>query len=338
MKSNKVTDPSILAQLNGSSKKVTDPALLAKLNGEDEEDQGAYLDNLPEPEGFWHKLPRNILTGLANLGHSTLNLPHDLVQTAENAGESFGNSITKSFPLPPEVQKKLDSMPKHEQFKLSEHIPQQEENNYAELLGQKGEGTLMDNIIQKGVEYAPEIASGRALIKSGLRKFPITKKAATQRLKNASNMVDEVDPELIPISKKSLHQAMEYLPKTHATREMLEAAARGEYGPSFSLQSQVGKHARDLSKSSLASERLLAPHARELKQTILDEVETGLRKGGYHEIADEMKGGIDDYRKFIKFWDKASPVLKKLKIPTTGLAILGLSSDKTKKFISKLFD
>ncbi len=42
----KVTDPALLDQLEG--RKVKDPALLSQLNdGEEQEDSGAYLDNLP---------------------------------------------------------------------------------------------------------------------------------------------------------------------------------------------------------------------------------------------------------------------------------------------------
>lgn len=303
-----------------------------------EEDHGEYLDNLPEPEGFWHKLPRNILAGLANLGHSTLNLPHDLVQGVENAGESFGNSINKAFPLPKEIQEKLDLMPKHKQFKLSEHIPMQEEHDFANLLGQKGEGTLMDKIIQKGVEYAPEIASGRALIKTGLRKFPVTQKGAARQLKEAEKLVNQRGVNNFQMSYPLLQETAPFLPKTHATGEMIQGVINGEYKPAFALQSQIGQHARNLAKSPLASERLLAPQARELKQLILHEMEQALRGTGHHEIADLLKGGIEDYAKYMKFREKALPVLKKLGIPSTGLALLGLGTNKGKKLATKLLE
>ncbi len=336
----KVTDPALLAQLGESPRqKVTDPNLLSQLNSdEDEEDAGAYLDNLSQPEGFWKKLPRNIVSGLANLGHSTMNLPHDLTQGLENQAESFGNSINKAFPLPKEVQEKLDSMPKHNQFKLSEHIPHQQEYDFAQLLGQKGEGTLMDKIIQKGVEYAPEIASGRALLKTGLRHYPITRRGAARQLREAEKAVGELGVPNIPINNATLYEAEQFLPKTRASREMLHSAGKGEYNPSFSLQSQIGKHERDLRKSPLASERLLAPQARDLKQTILKEMEDGLRSHGYHDIADMMKGGLNDYRKYIKFRDNVLPVLKKIGIPTTALTVLGFGVNKGKKVVSNLMD
>ena len=108
----KVSDPALLAQLGQSPrKKVTDPSLLAQLNSEEpQEDTGSYLDNLPEPEGFFSKLPRNIITGLANLGHSTLNTPHDVARCTENALQNLG-AITQSAasPLPSNWPKREES-------------------------------------------------------------------------------------------------------------------------------------------------------------------------------------------------------------------------------------
>lgn len=335
MKSNKVTDPSILAQLNGSSKKVTDPVLLEKLNGEDEEDDGAYLDNLPEPEGFWSKLPRNILIGLTHAGRNLHNLPHDLVQSAENAGESFGNKI--NFPLPKEVQEKLDSMPKHKQFKLSEHLPNDTES-YADVFGQKGEGTLMDKVIQKGLEHAPELIGAGGAIKTGLRKFPVSQRGATRQLKEAEKLISERGINNFQTNYPLLQEASQFLPKTHASGEMLQGVINGEYKPAFALQSQIGKHARDLAKSPLASERLLAPQARELKGVILHEMEQALRSTGHHKEADLLKGGIEDYAKYMKFKEKAWPILKKLGVPTSGLAALGLGTRKGRGIVGKTLE
>ncbi len=93
-------------------------------------------------------MPRNVVTGLANLGHETLNLPHNLTEAAEDATQNTGIT-TPSF-MPQEFQKniKLQQAPK-----ISEYIPQQQEYDYAKILGQKGEPTFADTLVQKGTEH-----------------------------------------------------------------------------------------------------------------------------------------------------------------------------------------
>ena len=112
-------------------------------------------------ESFAQKLPRNLLTGLAGLGHATLNAPHDIAKWAEDLS---GPSNRRAG-----IDESKRWIPK-----LSELIPYQEEHNYAEMLGQKGPGTLADVAIQKGVEHAPEIMGLTGLVRAGLRAAPVT--------------------------------------------------------------------------------------------------------------------------------------------------------------------
>ncbi len=332
MKYSKVEDSSIIEQLNKqSTRKVTDPEILSKLNGE-----STFQE--PEEEGFFHKLPRNIIAGLANLGHSTMNTPHDVAQNLENQGQGIGNIINKGLPIPKEFQEKLSQVSHKNPYKVSEHIPYQQDYNFAQMLGQSGEGTLMDKLIQKGTEYSPELLTGRALIRAGLHKFPITKSAGTRQLKEAERLVGELGVPNIPINVHDLFEAEQYLPKTLSSREMLSAASKGEYKPSFALQSQLGHHERNLAKSPLASERLISPEVSDLRQNIISQMDTGLRSHGYHDIADMLKGGINDYRKYIKFKNAVTPVLKKVGIPATALGIVSFGINKARKTLSNIFD
>lgn len=110
MKSIKVTDPAILAQLNGGSRVVTDPQLLKQLNSDEDEDipytppperkgigavaedaanlPGKALDfgmGIPEQiPGGWHQIfnepgraMKNILAGAGELGKSAINQPYE---------------------------------------------------------------------------------------------------------------------------------------------------------------------------------------------------------------------------------------------------------------------
>lgn len=280
-----------------------------------EQDSGDYLDNLPEGEGFFHKLPRNLLIGLTHAGRNFHNLPHDLSKLAE-------------WPV-----EKLVGELKHP---LSSYLPY-DEKDYSDVWGgNRDENTLMDSLIQGGVEHAPELIGAGGLIKAGLRKFPISQRSAARQLKEAEKLIEERGINNFQTNYPILQEASQFLPKTHASGEMLQAIINGEYKAAFALQSQIGQHARNLAKSPLASERLLAPQAREMKQIILNEMEQALRSTGHHKEADLLKGGIEDYAKYMKFREKALPVIKKLGIPTTGLALLGLGTNKGKRVASKL--
>jgi len=258
----KVTDPALLDQLEG--RRVKDPNVLSQLNDEvSAEDAGAYLDNLPKPEGFWSKLPRNILIGLTHAGRNLHNAPHDLVQQFENA-TAFENPLDKILEEKYGIKQK-PSKP------LSEYLPN-DIQDYSEVLGgNKDTKTLFDKLIQGAFEYSPELIGAGGLVRAGLRKYPITQRGAARQLRKAEKLAAERGIN-IPLSTQSIDESIPFLPKTHATRELLKGAESGKYEPSFGLQSQVGKHERDLRKSALASERLLAPQARELKQRIISEM------------------------------------------------------------------
>jgi hypothetical protein len=256
---------------------------------------------------------RDIIIGLTHAGRNLHNLPHDIVQSAENAGESFGNKI--NFPLPKEVQEKLDSMPKHKQFKLSEHLPN-DINDYADVFGQKGEGTLLDQIIQKGTEYSPELIGGGALIRGGFRRLK-----GTHQLDKLEKLIKQKGIKGFNYPKQMINESKKFLPQTNATKELLAEANAGNYKPAFNLQSQVGHHERALSKSPLPADySIMAPKARELKQNMVGHLEKILRSQNLNEEADLLKTGIKNYGQYKRFMKVAVPVVKYLGIPTTIFA------------------
>jgi hypothetical protein len=78
MRSTKVTDPSVLAQLNSGSTKVTNPALLSQLNGE-EEDNENLLQKVKRYglKGLQYGV-QDPAIGLLNMGREFANLPHKI--------------------------------------------------------------------------------------------------------------------------------------------------------------------------------------------------------------------------------------------------------------------
>lgn len=303
----KVTDPELLNQLE--ARKVQDPNLLSQLNGEDEEDTGAYLDNLPQPEGFFHKLPKNILIGLTHAGRNLHNLPHDISQLAEWPVEKLAGPL------------------KHP---LSSYLPY-DTQDYSDVFGgDKNTDTLMDKMIKGGIEHAPEIIGGAGLVRGGLRRL-----TGTHQLDTVKKLINQKGIQEFSYPSQMIKDAEKFLPKTNATKELLGEVKAGNYEPAFNLQSQIGHHQRKLAKSPLASENsIMAPKAGELKQQMLGHLESVLRNANHIEEADLLKKGISNYRQYKKVMNAAMPVIKYLGIPTTILTALGFGYKKAKQGLS----
>ncbi len=286
-------------------------------------DEGAYLDNLPQPEGS-HPF-RDIFIGLTHAGRNLHNLPHDVTQSVESVGESFGNKLNQAFPLPKGVQEKLNSMQKNEPFKLSEHLPY-DPNSYADIYGQKGEGTLLDQLIQKGFEHGPELVGAGGLLRGGIRRLK-----GTHQLDEVRRIANLGNAPSFRYNPQTIDEARNYMPNSHAIEEMIAGVERGEYNPAFSMQSQIGHHQRNLANSALASERLLAPRVGELKQNMIGQLENVMRSNGLNREADLLRGGINNFRVYSQVKNAVMPVLKKLGIPVTILSALGFGYKKAKQ-------
>lgn len=321
MKLNKVTDPALLESLNTGIKKVTDPKLLAELNAdqnpaEEEIDAGEYLDNLPAPEGS-HPF-RDVLIGLTHAGRNAHNLPHDLVKGFEESSKGIGNLFND-----------LPGKQENHSKPISSYLPN-DERDFADIWGQKGEGTLLDSIIQKGAEYAPELIGGGAAAYGGIRRLK-----GTHQLDKAAKLIKEKELSGFNYPQKMIEEARKILPKTEATKELIAGVNEGQYKPAFTMQSQVGHHQRKLAKSPLASENsIMAPKAAELKQKMLGHLEKVLRDSNNVEEADYIKNGVSNYRQYKQVMEKSKKVLKKLGIPTTILASLGLVYAGGKKLLA----
>lgn len=90
------------------------------------------VDNIKkdEEEGFFSKLPKNLLIGTAELGRGLLNTPHNIANL----------------------------------FGLGEHVAPlaQQDFDYAKAIGMNNEATLSDKLIRGLAQYAPALALGEA--------------------------------------------------------------------------------------------------------------------------------------------------------------------------------
>ncbi len=163
------------------------------------EEENQYLP--PKKEGLGTTLPRDILIGLSNLGHKTINTSYDLAKNIESQGKQFGNEVNKALPMDKYIgtnklpgsgsyfQNLVNSFNKEHNVpdelinkdwnqSASEKIPHQQEYDFAKLLGQEVTPSTGSEIIQKGIEYAPELAG----IGSLLRGIPLTARGIMSRM------------------------------------------------------------------------------------------------------------------------------------------------------------
>lgn len=304
-------DPSLLTPID--DKKAAFEAGLKPLD-QTPDDAGSYLDNLPKEEGFLSKLPRNIVTGLVHMGRNLHNSPHDIAELADTSVKGIGSLL--GFP---------EQAAKH--ANLAQYFPS-DTQSYADVFGQKGEGTLMDNLIQKGIEHAPEIAGGASLLRGGFRRLK-----GTHQLDQVADAIRNRGLSHFDLPPEMIEQARNYLPPSHATREAIAASNRGNYPSSFSIQSQVGQHQRNLASSILPNDRLLSPAVGDLKQSMLSHLGNTLRATGMHEEADLLSQGINNYRQYIQVKNAIMPVFKKLGLPATALAAIGFGYKKAKEVL-----
>jgi hypothetical protein len=340
----KVTDPNILAQLNKtSSNKVINTDLLKKLNSEEKEQ---FLP--PKKEGISSWLPRDILIGLSNLGHKTLNEPYEMAKNISEQGKNFGIHINQTLPMEKfigenrlpnnklylqqiaESFNKKNKVPEELQNKKYgfnlENIPHQQETNFAELLGQTGTPSTGSKLIQKGIEYAPELAA----IGSLLRQIPITSQGIVSRisahkqaeLTNARNQYQNL------FNQAEEQGITQVLPPESAVnnRQRITANSQSKYNRSLNeyiqnptlqnahyAQSELGSLERHLNK--IADKNGLTPTQyrtlRDTQQTrndIRQQMLSDQALGRNSELAENYQNLTNQYRENVVPYTRLEPV------------------------------
>lgn len=258
-----------------------------------EDSQNIPLANTSS-ESFLDKLPRNIAAGLLEMGRNLGNTPNEYLRQAERGIKSL---------LPNDARQALQGVNFADTV-----IPRIGENfNYPEALGQKGKGTLMDNLIQGGIKWAPEIYGAAHL----LHQIPAVRGFMATDLRKAKKLVGDTK---IPLDEGLLKRAIPNLPEDHnITAEAINKARQGDYESIFNIQSKVGQHQRNLEKSLLASEKKQAPSVKELKRLILDDMEAKLKGHPNPELAkagDLLRKGVNNYAQYKKIANLIAPYLK----------------------------
>jgi hypothetical protein len=248
-----------------------------------------------EEESFLQKLPRNVGIGLANLGHSTLNAPHDITQAFEGETRGFGGA-NAFLQIPPNIE---NSINRKQAPEISQYIPQQQEYDFAKMLGQEGEPTFADTLVQKGVEYSPEIL--------GIKNFLpyMTKRGAVKTLNKAQKLALERGIGKINVDPEIVEDARQFLPNLLKQRNQINATHAGDYKSLFDLQSDVGK----ISAARMGKiKSLFAPESHlkgvaglESRKKLLNALHENLNDLGHKDISDLLKKGQNEYRRYMKF-------------------------------------
>ena len=121
----------------------------------------------PKEEPQSDKLLKDALIGLFKQRQSLVNTPHDLAKNLEEQGDQFNKEINKTLPL----EKYLaGNTPKFKKANIAERLPY-EANDYSKLMGETEAPSTLHKIIQKGVEFAPELFLGGQLLTKGAAKI-----------------------------------------------------------------------------------------------------------------------------------------------------------------------
>jgi hypothetical protein len=241
-------------------------------------DAAPYEDN---QESAWKRIPRDVLIGLTHAGRNLHNLPHDLASLVE-------------WPI-----EKLRGRPF--EHPISSYLPN-DTQNYAETWGQKGAGTTLDNVLQKGIEIAPDVIGGVNALRS-LKLLPhLTRKGASKNIVKARETGKARNMGPLDVNPDLIEDTRQFLPNTTPYRNLIDEAGYGDYNRLFSLQSDLGKHAGGMSKDWFSKAN--RAHGRAglgVRGNILNEMKNSMRQQGHGDIADLLTKGQDEYRRYMKF-------------------------------------
>jgi hypothetical protein len=240
-------------------------------------------------ESAWKRIPRDVLIGLTHAGRNLHNLPHDIASGIDYVGSGIGRAFgAKEF---------QNGQSSH----LADYLPY-DEQNYADVWGQKGTGSTLDNVLQKGVEIAPDVIGGINALRS-LKLLPyLTRKGASKNLVKARQIGREKNIAPLDVNPDLIEDTKQFFPNTTPYRNLVEEAGYGDYNRLFDLQSDLGKHAGGLSKDWFSkANRAHGKAGLQVRGNILNEMKQSLRQQGHGDIADLLTKGQDEYRRYMKF-------------------------------------
>ncbi len=266
---------------------------------------------------------RDIAAGLAGLGHRTLNAPYEsakeiqklsspmadlfkeklnlekyLAPKKEESSPGYLENLANKFNQKNKVPESMINKDWNKLFDVK-NIPHQQEYDFSKMLGQQGEGTLVDKAIQKGITYAPELVSLGAL----LRKLPITAGPGKRVLNQVKKEIEKRGVEKLNTPEHIFEdiEQNKFLRNTQPNRNLLERAKQGGYNELFDLQSDLGGIERGYTRDPFsAANRQFGKDVGKNRQELLESMRNELSNLGHEDLAELMKHGQKLYRQYMK--------------------------------------
>lgn len=120
----------------------------------------------------------------------------------------------------------------------------------------------------------------------------------TMHLRNARRLANRREVGGLVVPEEIFNEAQQFLPDNLPTQNLLEAARSGNYDPLFTLQSDLARSGRQLTRSFSGADRLHGFQANALRQRLLENIRNGLTESGHGDIAELMRRGQGNYRRY----------------------------------------
>ena len=171
------------------------------------------------------------------------------------------------------------------------------------MLGQKGAPTFGDKLIQKGVQYAPELLLGGNALRQVMPH--LTRHGASRTLREARALAADRDIGTLNVNPELIEDARQYLPNNLPERNLLEGSQHGDYNSLFNLQSNLGRVSAQRTgriRSLFAPETNIRGEAGlASRRRLLNAIHENLQSQGHHDISDLLRQGQNEYRRYMQF-------------------------------------
>ncbi len=184
---------------------------------------------------------------------------------------------------------------------ISSYLPY-DTNNYSDVFGQRGVPSQVDQLIQKGTEYAPDVIGGINALRA-MKILPyLTRRGASKKLRKAQQLGIKRNIGELNVNPELIEDTRQFLPNTLPYRNLIDEAKSGDYQKLFNLQSDVGKESAHRAKDIFSSAQ--RSHGRagfKSQNALLDDFHKAILKQGHLDISELMREGRNDYRRYSNF-------------------------------------
>lgn len=195
-------------------------------------------------------------------------------------------------------EKRLNLLPQgSEDFAAKYIVPQDTTEDINQLFGQP---QYAGEALFRGIGRNTPLLGAAGQIGGAIPH--LTRRGATKSLRRANRLAGDRNIGTLDVNPELIEDARQFLPNTLPNRNALEDAFHGDYHNLFRLQSDLGKHASDYSRSLFsAAERAHGREGLRVRNRILDAMHENLQQQGHHDISSLLREGQRDYRRYSAF-------------------------------------